>query len=153
MSRAAANTARYEERMKAKGFVRKHVWVPADKAGEVEALAEDLRRDALWTRGDASEARSNIIDVLTAHKELLKKALDIRHITLFGSFARGDAGSDSDVDLYVEREDYATTGLLTVVKIRDALSELLGREVDVVLDDIKNSDLLEAVNRDGVQVF
>jgi len=153
MSRAAQHTANYEARMKAKGFVRKHVWVPADKAGEVEAFAKSLRRASTWDEKAAERARLEILTRLSENRELLREALDIRHITLFGSYARGDATAESDVDLYVEREAYAKTGLLSAVKIQNVLSDLLGCEVDVVLDKIKNADLIEAIDREGIEVF
>ncbi|MCR4376984.1 MAG: nucleotidyltransferase domain-containing protein [Rhodospirillales bacterium] len=153
MSRAAANTARYEDRMKAKGFVRKHVWVPAAKADEIEALAEKLRCVEAWDEQHVGKVREEIVERLRANADLLREALDIRHVTLFGSYARGDAMPESDVDIYVQREAYAKTGLGSVVKIRSVLAKVLGHEVDVVLDEVKNQNLSDAIQREGIKVF
>lgn len=49
---------------------------------------------------------------------------------MFGSVARGDENPDSDIDLLVEFEQGAS--LFDQVRISEAASELLGRQVDVV---------------------
>jgi hypothetical protein len=53
-----------------------------------------------------------------------------RNVRLFGSVARGDAGSDSDVDLLVEFEPGRT--LLDQAGLILELRDLLGVQVDVV---------------------
>lgn len=72
--------------------------------------------------------------------ELLKdKRNEILHIAarhgacnvrVFGSFARGEAGPDSDVDLLVELEDGRS--LLDHVALMLELEDLLGKKVDIV---------------------
>jgi predicted nucleotidyltransferase len=54
----------------------------------------------------------------------------IRRLSLFGSVLRDDFGPESDVDVLVEFEPDATPGW-EIVSIRDELSELLGRPVDL----------------------
>ena len=51
---------------------------------------------------------------------------------LFGSVARGDATSDSDIDLLVDLLPSAGNELLRVSGIAEELSELVGSRVDVV---------------------
>jgi uncharacterized protein len=53
-----------------------------------------------------------------------------RNIRVFGSVARGDNRSDSDVDLLVDVEPGRT--LLDVTALEQDLQELLGRRVDVL---------------------
>lgn len=60
--------------------------------------------------------------LLSAHK-----AKDIR---LFGSGARGDDGPQSDIDFLVEFAPGAS--ILDQVHLEEALTRLLGRDVDVV---------------------
>lgn len=56
----------------------------------------------------------------------------IRRLSLFGSTLKGTARPDSDVDLLVEFEPGATPGLLTMARIENELSPLLGgRKVDL----------------------
>ncbi len=62
------------------------------------------------------------------------KAIAARHkahsVAIFGSVARGDDTPDSDLDFLVEFE--AGSSLFDLVYLRDDLSALLGRDVDVV---------------------
>lgn len=67
----------------------------------------------------------------TLHEALpdLARAFGVRSLRLFGSFARGDAGPGSDVDLIVEFD--RPVGLLTLAGLRGSLAARLGRSVDV----------------------
>lgn len=55
----------------------------------------------------------------------------IRKLALFGSVLRDDFRDDSDIDVLVEFEPDAHVGW-GIVTLREELSELLGREVDLV---------------------
>lgn len=55
-----------------------------------------------------------------------------RNVRVFGSVARGEDRSDSDVDLLVEMAD--DRSLLDLVGLEQDLEELLGRHVDVLTD-------------------
>lgn len=56
----------------------------------------------------------------------------IRNIRVFGSFARGEAGPGSDVDLLVEY--VPGKGGFAFVDFCEEVETLLGRKVDVVTD-------------------
>jgi len=56
----------------------------------------------------------------------------IRQLALFGSYLRADFGPESDIDVLVEFENGAQIGFLALARIQRELSELLGREVDLV---------------------
>ena len=66
-------------------------------------------------------------------KERIKPVMDkyqIKDVYLFGSYARGEATEESDVDLLC---DYGTTrSLLDDAALMDDLKEALGKDVDVV---------------------
>ncbi|HEX7833300.1 MAG TPA: nucleotidyltransferase family protein [Thermoanaerobaculia bacterium] len=56
----------------------------------------------------------------------------IKRLSLFGSFLKGTAGPDSDVDLLVEFEAGRTPGYFGMVRIQMELSALIGgRRVDL----------------------
>lgn len=55
-----------------------------------------------------------------------------RNVRVFGSVARGEDRTDSDVDLLVEMAD--DRSLLDLVGLEQDLEELLGRNVDVLTD-------------------
>jgi predicted nucleotidyltransferase len=56
-----------------------------------------------------------------------------RNVRVFGSVARGEDRSDSDVDLLVDMEDERS--LLDLVGLEQDLEELLQRKVDVLTDE------------------
>lgn len=56
----------------------------------------------------------------------------IRRLALFGSVLREDFRPDSDVDVLVDFEEGAEPGLVDLVGIQDELSQILGRQVDLV---------------------
>ena len=66
--------------------------------------------------------RAEILDLVRRHRG--------RSIAVFGSVARGEATSESDIDFLVEFEP--SSSLLDLVHREDALAELLGVAVDVV---------------------
>jgi len=69
-------------------------------------------------------------------------------VKIFGSFARGEARPDSDIDFLIEVTGKPTPwfpgGLLA------DLEELLGRRVDVVTSNALHPELKEGVLRDAV---
>jgi len=68
----------------------------------------------------------------------IEKLIDIcrangaRKVSLFGSFVRGEAGPDSDIDLIVAF--IHPTGFLALVKLERELSEAMGRKVDLLTE-------------------
>ena len=71
-------------------------------------------------------------------------------VYLFGSQARNDARSDSDVDLgVVLRTDPEPTLQAQGFDIADAVQEAIGRPVDLVVLNRASPDLIHRVLRDG----
>lgn len=67
------------------------------------------------------------------------KKYKLDKIYLFGSYARGEARKDSDIDLMVEGGNFGS--LFDLVKLQDAFKTALGRDVDVVeRSAIQNDD-------------
>jgi predicted nucleotidyltransferase len=56
----------------------------------------------------------------------------VKELSIFGSAARGDMRSDSDIDLLVEFEPRAPIGLLKFASLTAELEQLLHRKVDLV---------------------
>jgi predicted nucleotidyltransferase len=55
----------------------------------------------------------------------------VRELSLFGSAARGEMRSDSDIDFLVDYFPTARPSLFDLIGISDELSNLLGRKVDL----------------------
>jgi uncharacterized protein len=59
--------------------------------------------------------------------------LGARRLGVFGSFARGEADEDSDVDIYVEFDETRRT-YDNFFALHELLESLFGRRVDLVTD-------------------
>src|SRR5260370_15610655 len=71
-----------------------------------------------------------VLAALRAALPELRRRFPIRSLGVFGSFARGDIGLESDVDVLVEFE--RPVGLSSFVALEDALRTAAGRPVDLV---------------------
>ncbi len=69
-------------------------------------------------------------------------------VRVFGSVARGEAHPESDIDFLV---DFAKgTSIWHVIGLWQDLSELLGREVNVVTEDMLDGSFKQNVLRDAI---
>ena len=73
-----------------------------------------------------------------------------RSVRVFGSVARGDARSDSDVDLLIEMEPGSS--LFDQAAMLAELRELLGRDVDVVTPEGLRPRIRDRVLREAVSL-
>ena len=94
----------------------------------------------------------HVIAILRAHEAELRRA-GIRHLSLFGSVARGEAEADSDVDLVVEFDPAAEMDLIRLVALERHIGETLGRSVEILPEPIENPRLRANVERDRVIAF
>lgn len=86
--------------------------------------------DGGWLYGCiAMSTREEIVATLRRERARLSSRYPIRRIALFGSWARGEAREDSDVDVLVEVD--GSIGLRFVDLAAD-LEQALGRPVDLV---------------------
>lgn len=76
---------------------------------------------------NVEEYKTKIIEL----KPFLKEEYGIKNIAIFGSYAKGEQKSDSDLDILVEFEK--PIGLLKFVDLKIKLSEVLGVKVDLVM--------------------
>jgi predicted nucleotidyltransferase len=94
--------------------------------------------------------KDEVIDKLRAHETELRAA-GILRLAVFGSVARGDNRSNSDVDLLADFDSSRRMSLLTVGRLENHLAELLGVKVDLsspgwLKESVKRQVLQEAVN-------
>jgi hypothetical protein len=93
-----------------------------------------------------------VIATLRAHEAELRRA-GIRHLSLFGSVARGDAAEDSDIDLAAEFDPAAEMDLIRLVALERQISEALGRPVEILPEPVENPRLRANVERDRRSAF
>jgi hypothetical protein len=92
----------------------------------------------------------HIIDYLKVFLENNRARYGIKRIGIFGSFARGQAGEDSDIDIVVETDK---PDLFLIGAMQAELSELLSRRVDLVrLRERMNEHLKKRIIREAIYV-
>ena len=95
--------------------------------------------------------RSAALATLRRHAGELR-AQGVTALYLFGSTARGEARSDSDVDLFFEYDD-PKFSLVELVRIKNQISEILGIDADVMTRDSLHPMLKERIEGAAVRVF
>lgn len=80
----------------------------------------------------------------------LAKEYGAAKVSLFGSHARGEATSESDVDLLLEKGDIKG---VRVLDFQDDLAKRLGRPVDVVTTAGASERFLDRISQDAVVLY
>jgi predicted nucleotidyltransferase len=129
---------------------------PANNAVLVPEMAEDIRAYDEAKRGlvgggeDMNTAVMTTNDVLARlkmFKESRQAEYSLRSLGIFGSFARGQAQEDSDVDVVFETSE---PNLFRTSRMKQELEELLARRVDVVrLRERMNPRLKQRILREA----
>ena len=95
--------------------------------------------------------RDSVVQTLLAHRQQLEP-FGVRSLSLFGSAAREKMSPDSDIDILVEFAPEAEVGLFRFLELRDLLSDLLGRPVDLVTRDALHPALEPTILEEAVHV-
>ena len=99
-----------------------------------------------------TDLAEHVIATLRAHKAELHRA-GVRHLSLFGSVARGEAAADSDVDVAAEFEPAAEMDLSPLVALERRVGERLGRAVEILPEPVENLRLRANIERDCIIAF
>lgn len=96
---------------------------------------------------------NNSIDFLKQSLNTAFKDKPVYKAILFGSYAKGNADVNSDIDLVID-----TNGELNGLKfysLLEALTISLGKNIDLIdISEIdKNSDIYNTINNEGVIVY
>lgn len=76
------------------------------------------------------EKVSTVLGIKKLSLPILKRHA-VKRAAIFGSFARGEAISSSDVDILIEYKT-KNKSLFDLVDLKSELEEILGRKVDIV---------------------
>ena len=94
--------------------------------------------------------KNEVLHLLRAHKETLAERFGVTGLALYGSFARDQATSKSDVDVLVEFD--APPDWRRYFGAQFYLEDLLGRPVDLAADEELRSEIRPYVERDAIHV-
>ena len=100
--------------------------------------------DYICTIMERSEININIIKYL--------KPFEPERIGIYGSFARNEYTSESDIDILVKFKN--TISLLDLARIHRELSKILGKNIDLITESsIKNKKLKRYIYNDLKIIF
>lgn len=80
------------------------------------------------------------------------RRLGVLRLYMFGSTARDEAGTDSDVDLFFDHSRGALS-LYGLMDIKDLAREILGRPVDIMTRSSLHPALRTEIEASAVRVF
>lgn len=81
------------------------------------------------------------------------RALGATSLYVYGSAARDEASSTSDIDVFVEYDPSRRFSLMDLAGIKVLLEEELGAEVDVTTRDSLHPLLRKRIERSAIRVF
>lgn len=84
----------------------------------------------LKINGEKMEKVSTVSNIKKRSIPILKRH-SVKRAAIFGSFARGEAKANSDVDILIEYKT-KNKSLFDLVDLKSELEEILGRKVDIV---------------------
>ncbi|MDR1329091.1 MAG: nucleotidyltransferase domain-containing protein [Oscillospiraceae bacterium] len=91
------------------------------------------------------------IDQIRERIAPVAQSYGVKRVMLFGSYARGDATENSDVDLHVWCRNIR--GLFALSGFRLDLADALGKEVDLVPHDGMRKRFYENIKDDEVLLY
>ncbi len=91
-----------------------------------------------------------LIARLQAELPKLREQYAVERLSVFGSYARNEQRSGSDLDLLVTFR--TTPGLFKYIELEQYLSDLLGVRVDLVMERALKPAIRERVEQDVVMV-
>ncbi|MFH2029660.1 MAG: nucleotidyltransferase family protein [Bacteroidota bacterium] len=87
---------------------------------------------------------------MSKYKLELQSKFGVLSISLFGSYARNEENSESDIDIAVDMEK---ADLFTMASLKNYLQELLGKKVDVIrIRKNMNTILKNRIEKDAIYV-
>ena len=106
-------------------------------------------KDDLPMKQKGPVKRKEVLNVLRAHKKVLKERFGVTKLQLFGSYSRDEAVKGSDVDLLVYFEGDQSHG---VSKAQDYIEKLLGLKVDLIPGKELRSEVRPHVEKEAISV-
>lgn len=95
--------------------------------------------------------RDEILDFLKTHREALRREYGVQDIALFGSYARGNATEDSDIDIAVELSESKKT-LTNFFGLKRHLEAKLGKRIDLGIESAMKPGVRQTAQQDMLHV-
>jgi hypothetical protein len=96
--------------------------------------------------------KNKIAQAIVRHSDEIR-SYGVRRLYLFGSAARGQAGSSSDIDLFFDLRRGTRFSLFDLMDLRDFLARLLRRKVDLFSRDGLHPAIRARVVREAIRLI
>ena len=96
--------------------------------------------------------RSQTVGCLTASVEQIR-SLGVKSLYLYGSAARDEMASASDVDVFVDYDPAGEFSFVELVRLKALLEQKLARDVDVTTRDGLHPRLRAEIERASIKIF
>ena len=91
------------------------------------------------------------VDEIKRIVEPIAKAYEVENVYLFGSYARGNATPDSDVDLRVDKGKLK--GLFKLGAMYSDLEEQLGKKLDLLTTGALEEEFLQRIAPEEILIY
>ncbi len=92
--------------------------------------------------------KQDILNYLKSNQEYYYKKFGIKFIGLFGSFARGEAHQNSDIDILYTIEKDKKLSLFKYLTLHKQLEDFFHRKIDLVRDEKLKPQLKSYIEKD-----
>lgn len=75
----------------------------------------------------------------------------VKSVSLFGSYSKGNASADSDIDLKIEKGQLRT--MFQICGFRLAVEDALKLPVDLITSESSDTDFLDMIAKDEVLLY
>ncbi len=93
--------------------------------------------------------KNDIVNFLTINKQEYYDKFNITRLALFGSYAKGLAHNESDIDIVIEMQD---NNYFKLIAFENFISEQLNRKVDVGFLNSMKSFIRKSIEKDLIYV-
>jgi predicted nucleotidyltransferase len=95
---------------------------------------------------------NTVLEALRSHEGELRR-LGVSHAAVFGSVSRGEATTDSDIDVLVELDQDRPMRVFEYARLKLYINEILGGGGDVVNRRTLKPLLRDSILRDAIHAF
>jgi predicted nucleotidyltransferase len=124
-----------------------------ERWGPLSMLATDHVIGGAVSRPDGQSARKSLytVDEVKRIVSPIARRWDVLQMWLFGSYARGEATPESDIDILVDPEE--PCGYVKLAGLLIDLEEALGMEVDLQTTDSFGEEFLAHIAKDEILIY
>ena len=97
-----------------------------------------------------TKALRNNLDILKKDLNRLRSVYHVKRIGIFGSFSGGNENKKSDLDVLIEFSE--PVSLLTYIELKNHLSKLTKRNVDLVTKNALKPQLKKDILKEAIYV-